>query len=323
MSVIIEANAVARIGDGDRLMPRSSLAADSGCDELSALLERVLWIGGPPGCGKTSIAKRIGRRHGLRVYNSDAHTWEHRDRALATGLPAIVRWEAMTFDERWVLSTPAEMAAMSLELERGSMILDDLRRLPASPLTIAEGTPLLPELLTSSGAEAARAVWLLPTAEFQRARLEERGAPAGVSDPARARENRIQRELLMTAEIRRQTGERGLRTLVVDGSRTIEETTAAVETLFADPLAEGPRAETVAERSELLRDANATIAAQLRTHFERIPEAGDPQDATYPFACECGDTNCEASVNLPVSDYPGEARGRQRILAPGHRVFSG
>ncbi|MGH3103589.1 MAG: hypothetical protein ACRDN6_05775 [Gaiellaceae bacterium] len=54
-------------------------------------LKHALWIGGAPGSGKTRIAKRIARRHGLRWYNADAHTWEHRDRAIRDRHAAALR----------------------------------------------------------------------------------------------------------------------------------------------------------------------------------------------------------------------------------------
>jgi adenylylsulfate kinase-like enzyme len=41
-------------------------------------LRHVLWIGGAPGSGKTTIATRLARRHGLRLYSADTKTWEHR-----------------------------------------------------------------------------------------------------------------------------------------------------------------------------------------------------------------------------------------------------
>jgi hypothetical protein len=99
-------------------------------------------MGGPPAAGKTAVATRIARRHGLRWYGADTRTWQHRDRALLAGNQAARRWEAMTPEERWVRSTPAEMLDMSLHIERAPMVLDDLLTLPDSPLVVAEGSVL-------------------------------------------------------------------------------------------------------------------------------------------------------------------------------------
>jgi hypothetical protein len=108
----------------------------------ASALEHVLLIGGPPGGGKSSVASRLARRHGLRWYSADTRTWEHRDRALAAGSAAAVRWEALSPQERWTLASPQELLELSLHAERGAMVLDDVRALPRSPLVVAEGAPL-------------------------------------------------------------------------------------------------------------------------------------------------------------------------------------
>src|SRR4030095_10360362 len=100
----------------------------------------------PAGSGKTTIARQLTRRHGLRWYSADAHTWDHRDRALRAGHEGALRWEAMTPEERWVEASPIEMLDVAIDFERGPMVVDDLRRLPRAPLVLAEGTVLLPEL---------------------------------------------------------------------------------------------------------------------------------------------------------------------------------
>jgi hypothetical protein len=273
-----------------RVAPNSRWPAD---------LEHVLWIGGPPASGKTTIATRLARRHGLRLYTADTRTWEHRDRAVRAGNPAAVRWEAMTPRERWETATPADMLAMSLHRERGSMVVDDLRALPRSPLVVAEGTTLP----ASAVPDRSRAVWLLPTREFQEAELQRRRLSRG----------RRELFLLHTERIRGEAAEHDLPTLVVDRSHGLDAAVEAVERLLADALDEGPRAERLAERRALLREANEAIVAQLRGYYARPWADGNAEEVVRTFHCECGDLSCELGVDVRV----GEAAAGC-VLAAGH-----
>jgi hypothetical protein len=244
------------------------------------------------------VATRLARRHGLRWYNADTRTWAHRDRALLEGNDAALRWESLTPDERGAGSLPdAELVAMSLTRERGPMVVDDLRRLPASPLTVAEGTVLAPALV----ADPSRAVWLIPTPELQRAWLSKRDGNA----------NRLYR--LLAEQIEREARERAVPILSVDGSRSIDDTVAAVEGLFETALAEGPRAASAAERRALLREANQAIVAQLRDYYARPWADGDGETTVRTFLCECGDPSCDAGVVLPVGVVAAAP-----ALAPAH-----
>jgi hypothetical protein len=247
---------------------------------------QALWIGGPPASGKTTIATRIARRHGLRLYSADTRTWAHRDRALAAGHDAARRWEAMTPAERWERSTPAEMLEMSLHRERGAMVVDDMRALPTRPLVVAEGSPLPPSGID----DPTRAVWLIPTPGFQRAQLAARGTTGGAAELY----------ALLNEVITREAAEHRVPTLTVDGSRTVEETTRAVESLFATAIVAGPRAEALDERRALLREINEAIVAQVRGYHARPWADGRPDAVVRRFVCECGDRACEVELELPV-----------------------
>jgi hypothetical protein len=267
-------------------------------------LRHVLWIGGPPGSGKSTVAARLARRYGLRWYSADTRTWQHRDRALRAGNAAARRWEAMTPEQRWVGSTPREMLEGSLHRERGLMVIDDLRALPGAPLVVAEGSTLPAWALSSGVAERSRAVWLLPTRQFQQATLTDRDMASGPTALYR----------LLGETIEQEAREHGARTLTVDGSHGVQQMVTAVEELFAEALAEGPRAERLAERRGLLREANQAIADQVRDRYGRPWAHGDAEAVVREFICECGDPACDASVLIPLG---GLSLGA--VLASGHR----
>ncbi|MGP3978972.1 hypothetical protein ACTWQF_34155 [Streptomyces sp. 8N114] len=196
---------------------------------------------------------------------------------------------------------------MSLHYERGLMVLEDLHALPSAPLTIAEGTPITPQV-----AGLSCAVWLIPTPEVQRARLAERDLLPGVHELYQHVGDKI------IAQVEKHKGH--AMTVPVDG-RSVEEITAEVEGIFANALVEGPRATTAAEKREMLRYANRAFVSQYLTFFTRpwAQALGDARDVVLPFLCECADWRCQEQVNLAVADFrepPNEAS--PAVLAPGH-----
>lgn len=260
-------------------------------------LRHVLWIGGASGAGKTSVATRLMQRHGLRWYSADARTWEHRDRALASGSEPARRWETLTRAERAELP-PGQALELSLHAERGQMVVDDLRALPRSPLVVADGTTLPAAAVD----DRSRAVWLIPTQAFQRRILEERGASSTLAAFS----------ALLRETIEREAREHGLQILEVDGSRSVDATVDAVEEVFAEALAEGPCAASPRERRALIREANGAIAAQVRGFYARPWAEGDAEQVVREFSCECGDRACGSSVPAVVR------RTAEPLLAPGH-----
>ena len=267
------------------------------------MLDRTLWIGGPPCAGKTSVARRIARRHGLRLYSADTRTWEHRDRAVALGHPAALRWEALSAAERWEHASVAEMFAMSLFAERGQMVVEDLRRLPDAPLAVAEGSTL-PGWAVSAGAVAHdRVLWLIPTETFQDGRLRERGTTAG--------QHALYRHL--RGVIEQEAHEHGVPSITIDGSENLDRVTEAVERRFAAVIEQGPHAEGTDERRQLLREMNLAVVEQIRGYHARPSAVGDAETVVIEAVCECGDPSCEQLLSAEV-----RAVADALVLAPGH-----
>ena len=69
---------------------------------LRERLRHVYWIGGGSGAGKSTIARRLAARHGLRLYATDEVMADHARRGVLADNPFLAAFAAMDMDERWV-----------------------------------------------------------------------------------------------------------------------------------------------------------------------------------------------------------------------------
>jgi AAA domain len=238
-------------------------------------LPHVLWIGGTPGAGKTTVARALARRHGLRLHSADTQTWVHRDRALAAGHSGAIRWEAMTIDERQQI-VPGEELDLWIHRERGPMLVEDVRALPHAPMIVVEGTTV--------PADQTPALFL--------------------DRPSARRDHPV---FVHFAEAILESARRhDVPVLTVEGS--VEETIAAVEEHFAAALAAGPHAEGLEERRALLREANAALVFQVRTGTARPWATETPETLTRDFLCECDDPECRVVITITAAEFERRAR---------------
>jgi hypothetical protein len=143
-------------------------------------------------------------------------------------------------DEAWVTSSPQAMAAAAKRsfVERFAMVLEELASLPNDATVVAEGWGLRPELIYSHLTSPRQAIFLVPNSDFRQRQLRElpRAAtfPADlqVSDPEKAQQNRIARDMLLAADAVESARRLELRVVVVDGSRTPEQVALLVEEHF-------------------------------------------------------------------------------------------
>lgn len=263
--------------------------------------ENVLWIGGRSGAGKSTVARLLARRHGLRWYSCDTRTWEHRDRAIAAGHPAALEWEQLTADQRSRLS-PTE--AIRLTIDRADMVRADVSALPDTPAVLAEGTDIRPGMVPRS----SLALWFVarPTTRARRARQRGWGAAGGAVD--------LMHERALLAELERASA------VMIDTTDDSDplETLVRVERLASDWLNSRPAARTREERQLLIRDGNAAIVSQYRSGRGRSGNAAaDPLRRTYD--CECGRVDCAALVDRELDSVPEPfTADAAPILAPGH-----
>jgi hypothetical protein len=255
----------------------------------------TVWIGGPMGSGKTTVARIIAGRHGLRVFPIDSFWYSH-----AARLPS----PEPSPQEQWLGQTPAEQAASfeSLTRHRWPLVLADLAALPPSPAVLVEGPGVLPDLVPAGDP----AVFLIATPEFQRSVLEKRPLPP-TSDPDRALENRIEKDRLYSVRVSELARERGCRIVRVDGSRPVVDLVEeALPEVAGLPF---HSAEVRAAR----RWENDVVAGNIRIWLGTAHVPSEVPER-YSFACECGQRGCSAMAEMSLGGYDSSGR----VLAPGH-----
>lgn len=205
-------------------------------EDLRESLNHVLWIGGAPDSGKTSVATLLAERHGLLTYHFDRHEMNHFSRADPAQHPAL--WTAhpdrMDAEQRWLGSTPREMtdATIASWSERCWMALDDIAELSAGSPIIAEGPGFFPWLLAPILTDSRKAIWLIPSEDFKRRSAAVRGKPGNsheTSDPRRASANIIARDLIMGRRIQESCSAHELKCLVVAGDEDVQGIAGRIE----------------------------------------------------------------------------------------------
>ena len=193
----------------------------------------VLWIGGTPCSGKTSIADLLAETYQLQVYHCDEAFETHKLQMSATRKLMTISW-----DELWM--QPLDMLVadvFAIYREEFQLIIDDLRALPPWPPILAEGMALLTNLVAPLLANQECAVWVIPTPDFQRERYPLRGAWVQdilhqCADPDQAFRNWMNRDIASARIIAAATVAHNLRLIEVDGQRPIASIAATIEDQF-------------------------------------------------------------------------------------------
>jgi len=193
-------------------------------------------LGGSPCSGKSSIASSLIQEFRLELYACDAYETPHTLRSSAERHPTLFSARTLVMGEHF-MREPADLLAFEMKFyrEEWTFILEDLRD-KASPVLL-EGAACMPELVPLEWP----AVWLVPTAEFQRHHYAQRpwihDVLSGASDPVRAFENWMARDELFAQHVLEQCRHLNRPARVVDGSQTIEQNLEWVqETLGLSPL---------------------------------------------------------------------------------------
>ena len=202
----------------------------------------MLWLGGGPDAGKTSVARLLAQRHGWQLQVLDEQQPRSADEVDRAIQPALWAFMNLSNDQRWT-EGPAERMAGWIEAiaaEAMPRLASSLARLDSARPVLVEGPWVFADNIEPLLSSPDQAVWLIPTEAFKRASAVRRDKPRVrhlTSDRELAARLWWDRDLLLTECCRRGAEERGLPTLHVDGSLSVQEVAGWVESRFSRHLA--------------------------------------------------------------------------------------
>lgn len=204
---------------------------------MTTSFSNVYWIGGSPCSGKSSITDDLAAKHGLTVYRCDEAFFRHQELVTAERQPVFSRLARALCDELWMRPVPRQLEEeIALYHEEFPLILADLANHTDTRPVIAEGAALLPHLLGPLGIHRRRAIWIVPTADFQRTNYSRRAWRHDVltdcTDKEQAWRNWMERDAGFARVVARQASELDYRVLTVDGGDSLADNTRAVEVWF-------------------------------------------------------------------------------------------
>jgi hypothetical protein len=200
-------------------------------------LEHVFWLGGSPCAGKTSISEILASRFDLAVYRVDEAFEAHAQRFDPVLHPALTKWYASSWNQRWMQPIDGLVQdVIACYGEHFMLVLEDIRSLPHHKPLLVEGTALLPRQVASVLAERHRAIWVVPTADFQREHYSKREwvceILAQCDNSEAAFHNWMKRDVEFAHWVAAEVNALGLEVLQVDGKHTVEDNAMRVATHY-------------------------------------------------------------------------------------------
>ena len=196
--------------------------------------EKILFMGGSPCSGKSTVAELIAQEYGAFYFKVDELLGELIETAASRGGIACTAVRKLTSDGIW-LREPSIQCEGEFQIysEVAPLIFDKIAQLN-NDFIITEGAAYTPQVMSSRNAGSY--ITIVPSPEFQISRYKEREwvqyVLADCSDKEKAFDNWMQRDVLFAERVKAECEKLEIPCIVNDGSRSVDEIYQTVKELL-------------------------------------------------------------------------------------------
>ncbi len=198
------------------------------------MAKRVLFIGGSPCSGKSTVAERISKEYGAYYFKVDDFLDMFIGMAADKGYLTCQKSVHMTPDEIW-------MREPLIQCEEEFLIYDEISELVfghlekiAADFIVTEGAAYTPKVMEKY--RAKEYISIIPTPDFQISHYKEREwvpyVLEGCSNKQQAFDNWMERDILFAKQVKAECEENKIPCITNDGSRTQDELFRIVKERF-------------------------------------------------------------------------------------------
>ena len=186
------------------------------------------FIGGSPCSGKSTVAEIIANRYDLYYFKVDDYLDKYTELGAKKNLEICMKQKVLSPEQIW-MREPIIQCKEELQFyeEIFDFLIEELKSISYEGGIVTEGAAYLPELMKQMNVAPNRYISITPTKDFQMFHYKKREwvpfVLEGCSDKGKAFENWMERDALFADEVRRQCERENYRSIVNDGTISIEE----------------------------------------------------------------------------------------------------
>lgn len=191
-------------------------------------MKNIYYLGGSPCCGKSTIAEKLSHQYGFQYYKVDDFLDEFISKGGDDGDEWLKHVSTMTLDQLWLRDPYILNKEELVTYEKlFPYYISALEKLNNDTPIITEGAAFLPSLVNQLGIDKMHYICIVPSKEFQllyyKKRLWVNDYLSSCSNKEKAFSNWMERDALFALSTLEQAEKAGYKTLVVDGTKSVED----------------------------------------------------------------------------------------------------